>query len=172
MSVKSLAEIGIDNLREMMKNPKGKSISYTPLELIEKFAEFVQWSKDNPYEKKELARAGQSVGDELTLKVDRAYTLQDWYTFAGITKQTWCNYRNKNTEISRKSTEEDRLIAQAYLDVTTRIDDMILGQKMQGAMHGTYNPNLVAYEIAKQDSPENQDKGSMKLTDFFTSDKG
>lgn len=161
-----LYKIGVQHAK---KSLAGQPVKYTPEELLDKFDEFLDWASNNSVYKSDVIRSGVNAGNELKIKCERALILEDWFTYAGIVKSTWSNYKNKKSKLDDDSPQEMIDEANKYLNVTTLISTICYAQKKQGALNGIYNPNIVAFEMAKYENPENQEKGSMVLTQFIQS---
>lgn len=104
----------------------GNPRSYTPDEFAEKAIDYFEWVSDNP-----LSEEKVSGGDVIKVNKMRAMTIRGFCLFAGISRQTFLNY------------EKD----ERYLDIVTRIKDIIYTQKFEGASADLLNVNIIAREL-------------------------
>ena len=115
--------------------------------LWEKCAEYFEWVEQNPlYEMKAFMFQGVVVTEALPKM--RAMTLNGLCNFLGITLQTWVNYRARDD----------------FLDVTTRVDQIIRQQKFEGAAAELLNPSIIARDLGLAEKSEitGKDGGPIK----------
>lgn len=128
----------------------GADLKYNPDELHDKSIEYFQWVEDNPlYEEKPTSR-----GDIVKVKKMRAMTIKAFCLFANISFQTFENY------------SKDK----AYVDITTRIRDIIYTQKFEGASADLLNSNIIARELGLAEKREVTEKSeaSIKVDKWLT----
>jgi hypothetical protein len=102
----------------------------SPDELWEACLEYLDWVEANPlYEAQAFAYQGKVTLQELPKM--RAMTLAGLCIFLDIGRQTWDNYKAR----------ED------FVEVTTRVDEIIRTQKFQGAAADLLNPNIIARDL-------------------------
>lgn len=74
------------------------------------------------------------------IEVDREtsapYTLSGLYVFLDITPQTWKDYRTR----------------QDFIEVVTRVEQIMYTQKFEGAAVGAYNPSIIARDLQLRDN--------------------
>jgi hypothetical protein len=66
------------------------------------------------------------------------YTLTSLYTFLDITAQTWKDYRGR----------------EGFLEITTRVEQIMFTQKFEGAAVGAFNPNIIARDLGLKEISE------------------
>lgn len=123
----------------------------SPDELWQKCLEYFDWVETNPlYEMKAFMFQGQVVTQSMPKM--RAMTLNGLCNFLGVTLQTWVNYRNR----------------QEFLDVTTRVDQIMRQQKFEGAAAELLNPNIIARDLglAEKNELTGKDGGPIKTEDL------
>ena len=118
----------------------GKPKSYQPDELWEKACEYFQWCEDNPWLKNEAIKGGDAAGTIMKIPTERPFTIHAFCIFCGIVTKTFWNY------------EQD----EAYLQVTTRIREIIYSQKFEGAAVGAFNANIIARDLGLTDRQEHK----------------
>lgn len=123
-----------------LRSKDGKEPKYNPDELWIKAIEYFEWIENNPLWESVLVAKGivinKGTKDEktvysTTLPKMRAMTIKAFCLFAEICEKTFWNYRNQKD----------------YLQVTTRIEDIIYSQKLEGAAASLLNPNIIAREL-------------------------
>lgn len=86
------------------------------------------------------------------IKVERKttppFTLTGLFIFLDIHKSTWSLYRERKD----------------FIDVVTRIEDIIYTQKFEGATVGAYNSSIIARDLGLVDKTEELGKQSIKVT--------
>ena len=136
---------------QLVKNWKvGADPAYTPEGLWVKAIEYFEWADNNPYTSK-AASAGKSVG----VSKRRPYTLGAFCIYANICENTFRNYREN----------------EAYMQVTTRIDQIIYTQKFEGAMIGEFNPNIVARDLGLVEKQEVKQDNTITTIRFGSEDE-
>lgn len=109
----------------------------TPAELWEACIEYLDWVEAHPlYEAQAFAYQGKVTLQELPKM--RAMTLAGLCIFLDIGRQTWDNYKSR----------ED------FVEVTTRVDEIIRTQKFQGAAADLLNPNIIARDLGLTEKSE------------------
>lgn len=105
----------------------GRPAKYTPIELWDKFVEYVEWMVGNPAKVERPFSSGIIV----VSNGERPLKLIDFYNYAGIDRKTFASYEEKD----------------AFLPITTCIRDIIYSQKFDGAARGVFDSNLIAREL-------------------------
>lgn len=119
-----------------------KPVFESPDKLWEACIEYFNWVEDNPlYESKLVSFQGISTIEELPKM--RAMTIMGLCLFLDISQTTWDNYRAK----------ED------FVGITTRADDVIRKQKLEGAAADLLNANIIAREIGLKDTTAHEHSG-------------
>lgn len=114
-----------------------KPLFESPEALWEACCEYFDWVEANPlYECKAFAFQGLITKENLPKM--RAMTVAGLCIFLDISVQTWHDYRAK----------------QGFLEVTTRVDEIIRTQKFQGAAADLLNPNIIARDLGLTERSE------------------
>lgn len=121
----------------------GKPHSYEPIAFWDKFRDYVVKISACPWNKSEAIKGGDSAGMIVVVPTERPYTIQGFCVFAEISSQTFYNY------------EKD----EAYLEIVSRIRDVIYTQKFEGAAVGAFNANIIARDLGLTDKKELDHKG-------------
>lgn len=69
---------------------------------------------------------------------DTPYTLTGLFVFLDTNKQTWSDYRKR----------------QDFVDVVTRIEQIMYSQKFEGASVGAFNANIIARDLGLRDNSD------------------
>ena len=86
-------------------------------------------------------------GDEVAKRHPVPFTLQGLCNFLDISTDTWRNYK---TAMSKD-----------FLEVITRVEDIIYQNKFEGAVTGFFNANIIARDLGLADKKEHS--GSIDL---------
>ena len=137
-------------------NPK----KYTPIELSEIAQQYFTWCDKNPihiveqskmpqrlptnYDKKIHGTIKNFTQQTVKLPYTRAYSIEGFCNFADMNKQTFYNYESDDYNKDDKT----------YLDVCTRIRQIIDDQHFTGGMAGTFNANIVTRKLGLADKKD------------------
>lgn len=107
--------------------------------------EYFKFIEDNPLQ--EQVAFGYKGGVTKTdMPKMRAMTIQGLCLFLDISEQTWYDYKDRD----------------GFLEVTTRVGNVIRTQKFEGAAAGLLNPNIIARDLALRDGVDHTSSdGSM-----------
>lgn len=132
----------------LAENAGRKSAFESAVDLWETACEYFEWVEDNPLlEEKIFHNSGEITRG--TVSKMRPMTLDGFCVFAGITDQTYYNYRDK---------------ADDYLEVTRRIDGIMRTQKFAGAAAELLNPNIIARDLGLVDKKETDNRHTFDLS--------
>ena len=125
----------------------------TPEILMEASNEYFQWCLDNP-----LYELIIQSGKEFKVPKMRAMTLSGLCIFLDISMQTFEDY----------STNKDERYKD-FIDITTRIKEILKTQKFEGAAAGLLNANIIARDLGLSDKKEIEQSGQLNITplEFF-----
>lgn len=114
--------------------PEGQPRKYGPQELFDKALEYFTFCANNPlYEMRPFGTGYCAYVPHM-----RAMSLAGFFTFANMVDQTWHNYAEKPE----------------YIDVITRVRNMLFNQKFEGAACELLNPNIIARDLGLTDKQE------------------
>lgn len=113
--------------------------------------EYFQWVEDNPLWEAKVAQY-QGVPVKMTMPKMRAMTVIGLCMFLDISKSTWENYRKR----------------EGFLSVTTRADDVIRKQKLEGAAADLLNANIIARDLGMVDKSERTNNTNVTFNMGFT----
>lgn len=77
-------------------------------------------------------------GNEVVRNVRPPFLLISMFTFMGISKQTWDDYSKRKD----------------FIDICTRIQNVIFAQKFEGAATGHYKESIIARELGLRDQQD------------------
>lgn len=119
----------------------------SPDALWENCVEYFEWVEANPLHEMKAFMFQGAVVTEAMPKM-RAMTLNGLCNFLGIAVQTWHNYRARD----------------GFLEVTTRVDQIMRQQKFEGAAAELLNPNIIARDLGLAEKSEltGKDGGPIK----------
>ncbi len=111
--------------------------------------EYFQWVEDNPLIEEKVFHASGIV-TRADVSNMRPMTIGGLCLFLGITKETWCQYRN-NTDYKD------------FSDIVKAVDEIIYQQKFAGATAGLMNANIIARDLGLSDKQEITQKSTIKV---------
>jgi hypothetical protein len=114
-----------------------KPIFANPDDLWNACVQYFEWTEDNPLEVSELVKF-QGEAKIATLPKMRAMTIEGLCIFLDIARKTWDNYRER----------ED------FLQVVTRVEEVLYNQKFSGAAADLLNPNIIARDLGLSEKKE------------------
>lgn len=141
------------NTLYQITNKVGRPIEYSPEELALKANEYFQWVLENPLI--EVDFRGKYL-EEVKLPKMRPFTIEGFCIFAGIIRQTFLNYEKR----------------EEFLEVVSKIRNIIENQQYEGAASGFLNSNIVARKLGLADKKENEIKGSLTFLDALKNARG
>jgi hypothetical protein len=118
--------------------------------------EYFAWIEHNPlYESKGFAFQGTVTIKEFPKM--RAMTVTGLCIFLDISVQTWYSYKDRK----------------GFLEITTRVDEIIRTQKFQGAAADLLNANIIARDLGLADKSEltGKDGGPIESVTLTTQDR-
>lgn len=126
----------------LIRSKDGRDTTYTPESLLDKANQYFQWCIDNPLkeqviQKRKISRDEEAI-EKHTIEKLRPFTIQGFCIYAGIVEKTFWNYSKRNE----------------FLQVTTRIRDVIENQQFEGAASGFLNANIIARKLGLTDKKE------------------
>jgi hypothetical protein len=109
----------------------------SPDDLWEACTEYFDWIEANPlYEDKLVTFQGLAKHEPMAKM--RAMTVASLCIFLDISVQAWHNYRER----------------EGFVEITSRVDEIIRTQKFQGAAAELLNPNIIARDLGLADKSE------------------
>ena len=99
--------------------------------------EYFQWIEDNPLKAAELVKFQGKAKVKMVPKM-RAMTESGLCIFLDIPTSTWHNYKTRDD----------------FVEVTTRISEIIFNQKFSGAAADMLNANIIARDLGLTDKKE------------------
>lgn len=128
------------------RNPKFKK----PEDLWSASCEYFQWAQDNPLlEDRGFAFQGKVTHE--SFEKMRAMTLAGLQLYLDITEQTWLNYKERK----------------GFLEVTTRINNVIRTQKFEGAAAELLNPNIIARDLGLKENVQTNTNVSIEPKEWI-----
>ena len=136
----------------LLRSSHGRNpIFEKPEDLWDAACEYFEWAEANPL-KEDKGFAFQGVVTHESFDKMRAMTLSGLQVFLDITAQTWLNYKDRKD----------------FLEVTTRIDNIIRTQKFEGAAAELLNPNIIARDLGLSDKVDQNITGGIQISENRT----
>jgi hypothetical protein len=122
----------------LMRSSHGrKPVFATPEDLWSACVEYFEWVEANPlYEEKAFASGGKVTVRKMRRM--RAMTITGLVIFLDISFQAWTTYRTR----------------EGFVEITTRVDEIVRTQKFQGAAADLLNANIIARDLGLADRTE------------------
>lgn len=119
-----------------LRSTHGRNLIFASPEILwEAVKEYFEVTSQRVWTKKDW------VGKD-ALEVEREstppFTLTGLRIFLGISAQTWIDYKNRKD----------------FVEVCTRVEEIIYTQKFEGATIGAYNANIIARDLGLADKRE------------------
>ena len=99
--------------------------------------EYFDWIEDNPLYEDKLVTFQGFAKHEPVAKM-RAMTISSLCIFLDIAFQTWQNYKERDD----------------FMEIVSRVEEIIRTQKFQGAAADLLNPNIIARDLGLTDKSE------------------
>lgn len=127
----------------------------TPDLLWEAACEYFEWCDENPFktdniEKIKINGEGEKLKREPLDKM-RAYTMHGLCIYLDCSTQFFTNFEENN-----KSSED-------FMEVITRIREVVYEQKFTGAAAGLFNANIIARDLCLADKTEVKQESNHKF---------
>lgn len=126
------------------RDKHGRDFAYTPEGLWDEAVKYFDWISTRVWNKKEAIKSGDLAGKTMDVPTSTPMSIESFCIFADITTDTFRNYQ------SNKDSYKD------FLEVTTRIREIIESNQFEGATVGAYNPNIIARKLGLVDKVENK----------------
>lgn len=154
-----------------MRSKHGRDkIFKTPDELWKACCEYFQYIDENPLHSVEQSRGGRTKSDlEVTkdgvkevdtglieLPLLRPYTIKGLCIFLNVTSKYLNNFEESLENM------EDKELAEDFLQIITRVKDIIYTQKFEGAAAGLFQQNIIARDLGLVDKQSNEHSGKMQ----------
>lgn len=124
-----------------------KPLFATPDDLWEACTEYFDWVEENPLQEVK-GFAFQGVVTKETFPKMRAMTITGLCIFLDISSSSWSDYKSR----------------EGFSDITTRVEEIIYSQKLEGAAADLLNPSIIARELGLADKQNVDHGGELKLT--------
>jgi hypothetical protein len=113
--------------------------------------QYFQWVEDNPLLEEKVFHTAGTITTHDSNKM-RAMTIGGLCIFIGISQQAWSGYRQK----------------EGFVEVITRVEEIIRTQKFEGAAAELLNPNIIARDLGLRDAKEFTGAGGGPIENKWT----
>ncbi len=120
----------------LLRSKDGRDKEYTPESLAKKANEYFLWCIENPLYESVLH---QKTAELIEVPKMRVFSIRGFCNYADICEKTFWNYSKANE----------------FLQVTTRIRQIIDSQKFEGATSGFFNSNIIARDLGLVEKTDN-----------------
>lgn len=162
-----------------LRSKHGRDQLFETPELLQEAAyEYFQWCIDNPLLKYEQARSVKQEKDEngellhqdqlIGIPTARPFTMQGLRLYIDCSQAYFTNFKHslkrKIEDEGNKETQETKDQAFDFLNVISRLEEIIYKQKFEGAVVGAYNSNIIARDLGLRDNIDQQVTGNIHLS--------
>ena len=128
-----------------LRSKDGKDKKYpTPKDLLDACNEYFQWVQDNPLMEAQVVKY-KDYAELMQVPKMRPLTIQGLCNYIDLSVEGWRLYK------ARKD----------YVEITTRVEQIIYNNKFEGAASGFLNPNIIARDLGLQDKKELEHTGEI-----------
>lgn len=106
-----------------------------PIDLWNKFQEYLEWDQENPLIKKEAIKSGDDAGRLIDVPVTRALTMKGFTVFIGCSEGYFRAFEHNN---------KDNADLDEFKELIEYIKDYFYVQKFEGAAANLLNGNLIS----------------------------
>ena len=92
--------------------------------------EYFKWNSENPWYKNEAIKSGELAGEIMKIPTERPLTIEGLTQFLGVNKRYFDDF--------------EKNCSQDFSAVITHLREVISRQKVEGAIVGSFNANIVA----------------------------
>ena len=135
-----------------LRSKSGRDKQYpTPELLLEACNNYFEWVQNNPLKEAQIVKY-KDYAELMEVPKMRPFTINGLCNFIDLSIEGWRKYKQRNE----------------FIEVTTRVEEVIYLQKFEGAASGFLNPNIIARDLGLQDKKEIEHSGqidSKQLTD-------
>lgn len=128
----------------------GRPLSYKPMELLEKFVEYIEWAKEHPIENvfktTGTSYAGDGYGNTNRNIKPRLISISGFLVFIGKTESWW-----KNLEEGKRAEE--------FLKVKEKIKNYCESYQKEMAAAGIFKENIISRLLGLKDKKEVENTG-------------
>jgi len=118
-----------------LRSKDGRDKQYpTPLDLLNACNEYFEWVQSNPLKEEQIVKY-KDYYEKVDISKMRPFTIQGLCNYIDLSVEGWRKYKQRND----------------FVDITTRVEQIIYNQKFEGAASGFLNPNIIARDLGLQD---------------------
>ena len=141
----------------MARSTHGRNPTFkNPNELWDACLQYFIWVEENPLTEEKLF-SFQGYVHRGEIDRIRAMTIGGLCIFLDICRNTWTNYKAKEGK-----TDKEKKLAQDFLRVTSKVEEIIRSQKFEGAAADLLNANIIARDLGLKDKQDlSSEDGSM-----------
>lgn len=122
-----------------------------PTILLEAVGEYFAWADKNPWYKSEALKSGELAGKIIEIPAQRPYTLKALCHFLDVDFTTWQLYKEREN----------------FKAAVTLVEEYIYTQKLEGAIVGVFNSNIIARHLGLVDKTDKTTDGESINKPFY-----
>jgi len=137
----------IGNKYWQLRSKHGRDKLFATPELLWQAAcEYFEWCDNNPVLKEDYV--GKDA-DKVQRELQRPYTISGLCIYLDASREWWAKFKGSATE--------------DFLQVLSRIEEIIYSQKFDGAAVGVFNQSIIARDLGLADKKEVENTGNIIL---------
>lgn len=154
-----------------LRSTHGRSKLFASPDLLwEAACEYFQWVDKHPWQKKEQLKKAQITKDHKTGKeklhtivdipTERPYTLSGLCLYLDASESFWRNFRGGLSAKLSNEDENEAKVAEDFLTVVSRVEEVIATQQFEGASVGAFNANIIARKQGLTEKVESKNENT------------
>ena len=117
----------------------------TPEDLLQAACEYFSSCDNRPWYKEDFIKSGVTAGDKVKLNTATPYTLSGLCLYLNASRSWWNAFKERLGEDKKEL--NDGASKADFLEVITRIDDIIYTQKFEGAAVGAFDARIISQDL-------------------------
>ena len=123
----------------------GREAIFTdPLKMLDACMEYFDVTSKRKWYKKEAVKSGDSAGLIIDVPIETPFSLTGLCMFLGVNTKYFFDFKKSKTYEENKD----------FSEVVTHVEEIIDTQQFEGAIVGTFNPNIIARKLGLVDKQE------------------
>lgn len=128
-----------------LRSKDGRDKQYpNPNDLLDACNEYFEWVQENPLMEAQVVKY-KDHAELMDVPKMRPMTIQGLCNFVDLSVEGWRKYK------ARKD----------FVEITTRVEQIIYNNKFEGAASGFLNPNIIARDLGLQDKQQTEHTGEI-----------
>jgi len=128
-----------------LRAKSGRDAIFTkPQVLLDSCYEYFKATSERKWNKQELIRGGDLAGQIIGVPTDTPYTISGLCIFLGVNTKYLTHFKDSDVYKDNKD----------FSTIITHVEEIIETQQLEGAIVGSFNPNIIARKLGLVDKSE------------------